>query len=473
MSEAKYDLIVVGGGPGGYSAAIRAARKGLKTALIERGHLGGTCLNRGCIPTKTLLHDTALIPRVRNSLFLRGEMKISLRGLLERKDSVIQGSRTWIENVIAGAGVTVIRGKASLVAPGTVAVENETGATERLAAARIIVAAGAVENYPAGLEPDGRSVWGTDEALAPDRPPRTVAVIGAGCRGVELAVLYRNLGARVVLLEKERRLLTRLDRGITNRFKKYLTDRGIKVLTRTTALAARGGDDGQAVLAFEGKQGRAEAKADKVILALPRRPRYEGLGLDRLGLESENGVIATGPGLETKVKGLYLIGDSTGPPYLAHKAIAQGLTAVDHMLGLTKDGRPRFYPTCVYGEIEVGCVGLTEQEVKDQGRSYKLGEFYYVGNGRAGTMNHDAGLARLLSDSHTGEILGVHIFGPGASELIALAALALQNGVGLEGIKKTVFPHPALSETLFEAALAADNEAIHLALAGVEHEADE
>ncbi|MEW5725049.1 MAG: NAD(P)/FAD-dependent oxidoreductase [Thermodesulfobacteriota bacterium] len=470
MSEGRCDLLVIGGGPGGYTAAIQGAQKGLKTVLVERGPLGGTCLNRGCVPTKTLLHDTGLLPVVRNSHFLSGEMKVSLKNIEARRNLVIEGSRNWIRNVLAGRGVTVIPGRASFTGPKTVRVEKEDGGEETLTAAHIVIAAGAGVDYPPELTPDGGSVWNTDQALNVEKPPRTLAVVGGGARGIELARIYHNLGCRVAIFEKERRLLPRLDRGLAGRYRKMLTERGLKVLTRTEVLSARTLADGTARLALAEGAGPGEITVDRVILALPRRPSLEGLNLAAAGLETSGGLLTTGPGFQTSQPGVYVVGDAAGPPYWAHKAIAQGRAAVRHLLGLAADERPRFVPACLYGDPEIGAVGLTEQEVKSLGRSYKLGEFYFVGNGRAGTMGQDQGLVRLFADSGTGEVLGVHILGPGATEMVSTAALAMENGVDLEGFKRTVFAHPSLAETLFEAALAADNEAIHMLLEGVESE---
>ena len=469
MSDTKFDLIAIGGGPGGYTAAIAASQGGLKTALVEAGLPGGTCLNRGCIPTKTLLHDTELLMDAAEAPFLNGRMSVDTAVINERRNVVAAGSREWLLSLLAGNGITVFHGRASFSGAGEIAVETVDG-REALAADRFVLATGASPAYPEGLAPDGRAVLDTTAGLdVTDRPP-TVAVVGGGARGVELAQIYRNLGCRVALLEKEGRLLPAQDKTLTGRLRKILQESGIRVLTGTAAVAARTLDSGRAELEYEDKGGKQTALADRVILCLPRRPDYQGLNLDAAGLPIRDGVIAAGPGQMTAVDGLYVVGDAAGAPYWAHKAIAQGLAAANHMLGKSDDGRPQYIPDCVYGRPELAGVGLTEKEARSAGIKYRLGEFHFIGNGRSGTLGQGQGLVRMVVDSGSRQVLGVHILGPGATEMISLAALAMENGVDLDGIKKTVFAHPSLNESFFEAALAADGGSIHLLLDGIEHD---
>jgi dihydrolipoamide dehydrogenase len=473
MTEREYDLVVLGGGPGGYTAAIRAAQKGLKTVLVESGVLGGTCLNRGCVPTKTLLQDTCMIAAVRNCQFLKGEMKISLKRLIERKDAVVEGSRAWVANVLNGNGVTVLEGDATFTEPRKIAVKTPGGAPEIVSAPKTIIATGAQTQYDEGLHTDGIHIWSTDDALTPGSVPRSLTVIGAGNRGVEFASMYRNLGSQVILIEKEKRILPRVERGLASRYKKTLIERQFKVLTRTRLVAARPGPGDGVALTLETEQGQQELQTDRVLLTGSRRPSYQNLNLAAAGLSPAKGILESGPGMQTQVEGIYVVGDAAGSPYYAHKAIAQALVAVNHILGADPDGRPQVIPNCIYGEPELGSVGMTEDEARKAGRGVKVGQFYFVGNGRSGTMGNEQGIVKILSDSKKGVVLGVHIIGPQATELISLASLAMQNGVDIAGIKKTVFPHPTLSETLFEAALATDGEAIHMLLGEMEGEAED
>lgn len=457
----RFDLLVVGGGPAGYTSAIRGAQKGLKTMLVDHDLLGGTCLNRGCIPAKTLLEDSMLIAAARRCIFMRGDMEVSLKRINEKKKALIETSRAGIISVLKENGVEILRGKAAFVNPTTVKVA-EPDAEQEIEARHIIVATGARADLGTGLKADGRSIWRTEHALEPERVPPSLAVVGAGTRGVEFAVMYHNFGTRVVLIEKQGRILPGFDAELADRYRQSLVNRKIRVLTRTTVVSAVPGDEGRVCLGLEGPRGREELDVEKVLLTGTRKPSYEGLNLDAacLGLVDEK--IPFGPGGETLVKGIYVVGDASGPPYLAHKAIAQAIRAVDHMVGEYSDLRAPVYPSCVYGEPELAAVGLTEEQALQSGHKVRIGEFRFIGNGRAGSMGREEGAVMIVSDAHSGEVLGVHMIGPQVTELISLATLAMQNGIDVAGIKKTVFPHPCLSEAFFEAALATGGEAIHM-----------
>ncbi len=462
MNTKSCDLLVLGGGPGGYTAAIRAARKDLKTILVEQGPLGGTCLNRGCIPTKALMEDTQLIPAVRTSHFLRGDMKIGVSRIVERRKAVAEGSRQWVRSILKSNGVTFMEGRASFESPREVAVRDTDQAPVKISASKVIIATGAVEDFGDGPMPDHDRIWSTDDALSLQPVPRRLVIVSAGNRGVEFASIYRNLGAGVVLVERNRRILPHLDPEFSDRLKRALTDRKIKVLTGTTLTSAHSDTESGVTVLLEGKEGSQEVTADRLLLTGERRPHYEGLNLEATGLTPNNGLLEVSEGLETAIKGIYVIGDAAGPPYYAHKAIAHGIVAVDHLMGDHTAKTSPFTPHCLWGNPEVAAVGLTEDEAVEQGHAVKIGEFHYVGNGRAGTMGVDRGLVIIVSDEKTREVLGVHMMGPQATELISLATLAMENHVTVDGIKKAVFAHPTLSETFFEAALATDGEAIHL-----------
>jgi dihydrolipoamide dehydrogenase len=461
MNLQKFDLLVVGGGPGGYTSAIRGAQKGLKTVLVDAGFLGGTCLNRGCIPTKALLEDSLMIAATRGCYFMKGDMQVSFKRIKERKKNLIENSRAGIAGVLRENGVEILSGKAAFIAPKAVKVRAPDGDRE-IEAEHVILATGARADYGTGLEVDGRSVWSTEHALDPDAIPRSLAVVGAGNRGAEFAMMYHNFGTRVVLIEKRKRILPRFHAELSDRYRTMLVNRKIKVLTRTAVLSAQP-IEGGVRLALETAKGSEELKVEKVLLTGMRRPCFEGLNVEAAGLRLVQGAILTGPGMETPVKGIYVLGDAAGPPYFAHKAIAQAIQVVDHIKGERSDlKRQMLFPSCVYGDPEVASVGLTEEEASAAGRKVKIGEFRFVGNGRAGSMGKEEGEVIIVSDSQTGELLGVHMIGPQVTELIALATLAMQNGIDVAGIKKTVFPHPGLSEAFFEAALATDGEAIHM-----------
>lgn len=461
MAKNGYDLIVIGGGPGGYTSAIRASQKGLKTILIERQFLGGTCLNRGCVPTKNFLEDTLTIAAVRNAPFLKGDMKINFRRIMERKQMVIEGSRAGIDGVLKGNGVEIMAGQARFTGPRSLEVKTPEGNRKEISAGKIIIATGARVEYAPGLVVDEKCILSTDGALSLKSVPRTVAVVGAGNRGVEFASIFNNLGARVVVIEKEKRILPKEHRWLSRRYRKILSDRKVKVLTSTKLSAVNPADRDGVILTLETGKGRERVKVAKVILAVSRVPSFGGLDLDIAGLSLTKDGLEYGPGMQTLVEGVYVVGDAAGAPYLAHKAIAQGIAAVDHMLGLNPDGRPEIVPNCVYGDPEIGSVGLTDTQAKKRGHKVKMGEFYFVGNGRAGTMGKDEGLIFIVSDAENGAVLGVHIMGPRATELISLGVMTMKNGIDIDGIKKTVLPHLTFSESFFEAALATSGEAIH------------
>jgi dihydrolipoamide dehydrogenase len=464
MTIQKCDLLVVGGGPGGYTAAIRAAQKGLKTVLVEKDQLGGTCLNRGCVPTKTLLDDTQMVYAVRRSHFLRGEMKINLERLMERKVMVVEGSRDGIRNVLTGSGVIIRQGTASFTGLKSMVIKSGEGDGEKIEASKIILATGAEPDYGEDLEVDGRFILSTNQALAFKSIPETMVVVGGGIRGVEFASIYHNLGAKVAIIEKEKRILAPMGWDLAGRYKKALLDRRIKVLTGTKLVTAHAKDSEGVALVLETGKGQQKIEVGLVILSGERRPVYQDLNLEAVGLSAPEGALEYDGNMQSRMEGIYLVGDAAGPPYLAHKAIVQGLRAVDHILGMDFDDRPILYPYCIYGNPEAASVGMTEDEAEQSGRNVKVGGFLFAGNGRAGTIGNTEGEVKIISDAKTGELLGAHMLGPQSTELISLATLAMRNRISLADIKKTVFPHPTLAETFFEAALATDGEAIHMLL---------
>lgn len=459
--DKRFELLVVGGGPGGYTSAIRGAQKGLRTVLVEDGLLGGTCLNRGCIPTKTLLEDSMMIAATRACYFMKGDMQVSLKRIKERKKNLIENSRAGIAGVLRENGVEILPGKAVFIAPKTVKVNLPDGDRE-IEAEHVILATGARADYGAGLQVDGRSVWSTEHALDPETIPRSLAVVGAGNRGAEFAMIYNNFGTRVVLIEMQKHILPRFHAELSDRYRTVLVNRKIKVMTRTTVLSVQAAER-EVLVRLETAKGLEELKAEKVLLTGARRPSFDGLNVEAAGLRLVQGAIPSGPGMETPVQGIYVLGDAAGPPYFAHKAIAQAIQVVDHITG-KRSGTKRqmLFPSCVYGDPEVASAGLTEEEASAAGRKVRVGEFRFIGNGRAGSMGKEEGEVIIVSDSQTGEVLGVHMIGPQVTELISLATLAMQNGIDVAGIEKTVFPHPGLSEAFFEAALATDGEAIHM-----------
>lgn len=474
MKDKKYDLAVIGGGPGGYTTAIRAAQRGMRVLLVESRAIGGTCLNRGCLPTKTLLEDTLILSTLRHASFLKGEMKINFRRIMERKSDVVERSVAGIIGVIRGNGVEIMKGTARFKGPKNIEVHAPQGEVVEITAERFVIATGAIVDYGPEFNIDEERILSTEGALALRSVPPSVAVVGAGNRGVEFAAMFHNLGSRVFLIEREKRILPREHRWLSGRYKKILTDRQMNILPRREVVAIQSEGEHGVLLTMESEKGLKELKVHSVLLTGNRRPFYGELDLGAMGLSLDGGALSHGEGMETKVKGIYVVGDAAGPPYLAHKAIAQGLTAVDHMQGRSSaNGLPRFFPNCVYGDPEIGTVGMTDYEARRMGRKVRTGEFYFEGNGRAGTLGKTAGMVMIVSDEETDAVLGVHIMGPLATELVSLGVMAIENGLSLEKLRKTVLPHLTLSESFFEAGLASSGEAIHMLLEETGHEKED
>ena len=462
MKTERCDLLVVGGGPGGYTAAMRAAAKGLRVTLVEKGPMGGTCLNRGCLPTKALLEDTLTIERVRRARFLKGDLKINRERILERKAALVAESVAGVTQTALEKGVTLLQGKASFTGPDRMALERPGDEPLEVQARHILLATGSRPEYGPGFTIDGERVLDTDAALALASIPRSVAVVGTGNRGVEFAAIYANLGVRVTLIERAKRILPREHRWVSGRYRQVLGQRRMQVLTRTEAVAAEPTQGGGVRLTLESpKHEQDRLEVDQVLLTGSRRPSFAGLNLEAAGLVLQDGLLEHGPALETGQKGIYVAGDAAGAPYLAHKAIGQAMAAVDGILGKEASAEALVVPNCIYGDPEVGSVGLKDYEAKKAGYNVRLGEFHLVRNGRAGTMGKDEGVVLTVSDADTGRVLGMHILGPSATELISLGALAVRNGLTVGDLKQTVLPHMTLSEAVFESAAATDGEAVH------------
>ncbi len=462
MKTERCDLLVVGGGPGGYTAAMRAAAKGLRVILAEKGPMGGTCLNRGCLPTKALLEDTLTVDRVRRARFLKGDLKINRERILERKAALVAESVAGVTQTVLDKGVVLLQGEASFTGPDRMVLTRPEDGPLEVQARNILLATGSRPEYGPGFIIDGKRILDTDGALGLASIPRSVAIVGSGNRGVEFASIYANLGVRVTLVEKAKRILPREHRWVSGRYRQVLGVRRIQVLTQTEAVSAEPTAGGGVRLALEStKQAQDRLEVDQVLLTGSRRPSFSGLNLEAAGLVPKSGLLEHGPTLGTGQKGIYVVGDAAGAPYLAHKAIAQAMVAVDCMLGKEASAESLVVPNCVYGDPEVGSVGVKDYEAKKAGHNVRVGEFYFVRNGRAGTLGKDEGLVLTVSDADTGRVLGMHILGPSATELISLGVMAVRNGLTIDALKQTVLPHMTLSEAVFESAAATDGEAVH------------
>jgi dihydrolipoamide dehydrogenase len=459
------DLIIIGSGPGGYFPAILAAQKGLSVALIEKGEMGGTCLNRGCIPTKALLREVS----IREAFLLSGgtekqtEVKILFQRAMQRKEKAIGQVVSGLMNLLSRDKIEVLRGEASFTGPHTVAVKRGGISVEHVRAPGILIATGADRSGESSLKINGQSMIGSDEALALPIPPRRLGIVGGGRRGVEYAVFFNSFGSDVTLIEREPRLLPRWDKEISVRYKAILAKRKIRVLTGTEAeRAEESGSTGSIRLSVRSREKEEILSFDQVLLLENRVGNVAGLDLQRASIDVKEGFIQVDASMRTSSPGIYASGDVVGRGCLAHKAFHEGKTALENILGKESRLDYRQIPLCLYTSPEAASVGLSEEEALKEHGEVDTGKFPFMACGAAVAAGVSEGMVKILSEKKYGEILGVHILGPRATDLIHLGAMAMKHEIGVEEIKQMIFAHPTFSECFFEAALAVNGEAIHL-----------
>lgn len=464
----KHDIIIIGGGPGGYVAAIRAAQLGMNVALVEREHLGGICLNWGCIPTKALLRNSEIF-HLMHSLdeygFSADNIKFDLKKVVKRSRDVSAQLTGGIKALMKKNKVTVYDGSGALAGAGKVSVtDKDKKKIADLEAPHIILATGARARSLPGLEPDGKLVWTYREAMVPDVMPKKLLVIGSGAIGSEFASFYLNMGADVTLVEVMDKVLPVEDDEISKFVHKQFEKQGMKVLTSTNVTKLdKGKDSVKATL--KDKDGKETVETfDRVILAVGIVGNVEGIGLEGSKIKVEKTHIIANEWCETGEKGVYAIGDLTGAPWLAHKASHEGVLCVEKIAGL-KGLHPiktTRIPGCTYCRPQVASIGLTERAAKDKGYELKIGRFPFMGNGKAIALGEPEGLVKTIFDAKTGELLGAHMVGAEVTEMIQGYAIAMQ----LEGteadLMHTVFPHPTLSEMMHESVLDAYGKVIHM-----------
>jgi dihydrolipoamide dehydrogenase len=458
-----YDLAVIGGGPGGYVAAIRGAQNGLKTLLIEKDALGGSCLNRGCISTKCFIRDTKLFHGAKTSPFLKGADRLSLdvRQMVLRKRGVVKTLVNGLGVIMKSHGIEVAQGTGEVIAPGRLRVSAGGAAAREVQAKHIILAMGSKPSMLPFIEADGRFIQTTDEALDTEEIPRTIAIIGGGVIGIEMASVYLNLGCQVTILELLPDILSTEDRDVRWIMKGLLTQRGAAIHLNARATEVKTAA-GQVKIVFQDEAGKTGSlKADRLLVAAGRTPVLEGLQPDRLGLKMNGPWLKVNNRLETGVPGLYAVGDLVGGMMLAHKASAEAEAAVANIAGARKEVNPGRVPRCIWGLTEIGAVGMSEEEARSAGRSYKVGKFPYGYSSAALAMDKGDGLVKIVADSETGEILGVHIIGEHATDLIGEAVTAVNTESAVEDLAEAIKPHPTLSENLMEAARDWSGLAVH------------
>ena len=462
MSDKNFDVIVIGGGPGGYVAAIRAAQLKMKVAVVEANHLGGICLNWGCIPTKALLRSSEIYHFAQNAESYGLKIKnleFDLKAIVERSRGVAKQLSAGIGHLLKKNKVTVFDGFGKLEGKGVVSVDGK----EKITGKHVIIATGARARVLPGLEPDGKFVWTYKEALVPDTMPKKLLVIGSGAIGIEFASFFKTLGADVTVVEMMDRIVPVEDAEISGMLEKALTKQGMKIIKNAKVSKLDKGKE-EVTAHVEGKDGKVEKlNFDRVISAVGIAANTEDIGLENTKVKLDRGHIVTDGYLATDEPGVYAIGDVTGAPWLAHKASHEGIICIEKIAGV-KDVHPMVkdnIPGCTYCHPQVASVGLTEAAAKEQGYKIKVGRFPFMGNGKAIALGEPEGLVKTIFDEKTGELLGAHMIGAEVTELIQGYVVGKSAELTEAEFMHTVFPHPTLSEMMHESVLDAYGKAIH------------
>jgi dihydrolipoamide dehydrogenase len=476
-----YDILIIGGGPGGYVTAIRAAQLGFKTALIEREHLGGICLNWGCIPTKALLRSAEIYHYATHAndygLTLNGSMGFDIADIVKRSRGVSSQLNGGVGFLLKKNKVELIWGEATITKPGEVMVKASTKsvagppidapkgalAIGTYTAKNIIVATGARPRALPGIEPDKKLIWTYFEAMVPQAMPKSLLVMGSGAIGIEFASFYRTMGADVTVVEVMPQILPVEDAEIAALARKRFEKQGIKILTGAKVTAVAKGSDSVTATIVDEKGVTQSITADRMISAVGVVGNIEGLGLEALGVKMDRGCIVTDGLGNTNIPGIFAIGDVAGPPMLAHKAEHEGVICIEGIKGLHVHPMDKLkIPGCTYCHPQIASVGLTEAKAKDAGYELKVGRFPFMGNGKAIALGEPDGLVKTIFDAKTGKLLGAHMIGAEVTELIQGFVVAMGLETTEEELMHTVFPHPTLSEMMHESVLDAYGRAIHM-----------
>lgn len=461
MSNKNYDVIVIGGGPGGYVAAIRASQLGMKAAVIEREHLGGICLNWGCIPTKALLRSAEVGHLINNAAaygFSVNEVSFDISKIVKRSRDVAKKLSAGVGFLLKKHKVSVIEGEGKISGRGKVSVGSDI-----IEAKHIIIATGARARTLPGLEPDGNLIWTYREAMVPSELPKSMVVMGSGAIGIEFASFYNDLGVDVTVVELQDRILPVEDEEISAAARKSFEKQGIKILTSSKIKDARKGKK-QISVVIETDDKTSEITVDRLVSAVGIVGNTETIGLENTKVEVDRGHIKTDAMMRTGEPGVYAIGDVCGPPWLAHKASHEGILCVEHIAG-QPDLHPldaQAIPGCTYSRPQIASVGLTEAAARETGRAVKVGKFPFQGNGKAIALGESEGLVKTIFDANTGELLGAHMIGAEVTELIQGFGIAKSLETTEAELMNTVFPHPTLSEMMHESVLDAYDQAIHI-----------
>jgi len=466
--ENNFDIVVIGGGPGGYVCAIRAAQLGLKAACIEsRGTLGGTCLNVGCIPSKSLLNLSENFHKAKKEFNKQGieleGIKLNIEKMMMNKNKSVQVLTKGVEFLFKKNKVTYFKGKGVLFSKNDVVVYESNNKRTNIKAKNIVIATGSEVASLPGINIDEKNIVSSTGALSFDKVPKTLAVIGGGYIGLEMGSVWSRLGSEVIVIEYLDYITPGMDREISNEFQKILTKQGIKFKLGSKVETVSNKGDSVSIVYTDLKNSKKETiVVDKVLVAVGRKPYTEGLNLSKIGVKKDQkGRIEVNNKLQTSIQNIYAIGDVIKGPMLAHKAEEEGIAVAETLSGQAGHVNYNVIPGVVYTAPEVATVGKTEEQLKDEKKLYKVGKFPFLANSRAKVNNETDGFVKILADSETDKVLGVHIIGPHCGDMIAEMALAMEFGASSEDIARTCHAHPTHTEAIKEAALAVDKRPIH------------
>ena len=466
--ENNFDLVVIGGGPGGYVCAIRAAQLGLKTACIEsRGALGGTCLNVGCIPSKSLLNLSENFHKAKKEFNQQGieidGIKLNIEKMMSNKNKSIQVLTKGVEFLFKKNKVTYFKGKGVLFSKNDIVVYEESNNRSNIKSKNIVIATGSTVSSLPGIEINEKNIVSSTGALSFNKVPKKLAVIGGGYIGLEMGSVWSRLGSEVTVIEYLDYITPGMDREISNEFQKILTKQGIKFKMGSKVDSVKDQDGSVSISYTNVKNSKKEAlQVDKVLVSVGRKPYTEGLNLTKVGVKKDSkGRIEVNDKLQTSIKNIYAIGDVIKGPMLAHKAEEEGIAVAEILAGQAGHVNYDVIPGVIYTSPEVATVGKTEEQLKEENKSYKIGKFPFLANSRAKVNNETEGFVKILADSKTDKVLGVHIIGPHSGDMIAEMALAMEFGASSEDIARTCHAHPTHTEAIKEAALAVDKRPIH------------
>ncbi|MEC2111059.1 dihydrolipoyl dehydrogenase [Bacillus stercoris] len=470
----EYDVVILGGGTGGYVAAIRAAQLGLKTAVVEKEKLGGTCLHKGCIPSKALLRSAEVYRTARDADQFGVEtagVSLNFEKVQQRKQAVVDKLAAGVNHLMKKGKIDVYKGYGRILGPsifsplpGTISVERGNGEeNDMLIPKQVIIATGSRPRMLPGLEADGKSVLTSDEALQMKELPKSIIIVGGGVIGIEWASMLHDFGVKVTVIEYADRILPTEDLEISKEMESLLKKKGIQFITGAKVLPdtmTKTSDDISIQAEIDGET--ATYSAEKMLVSIGRQANIEGIGLENTDIITENGVISVNESCQTKESHIYAIGDVIGGLQLAHVASHEGIIAVEHFAGLNPHALdPTLVPKCIYSSPEAASVGLTEDEAKAKGHNVKIGKFPFMAIGKALVYGESDGFVKIVADRDTDDILGVHMIGPHVTDMISEAGLAKVLDATPWEVGQTIHPHPTLSEAIGEAALAVDGKAIH------------